>query len=103
MKYSLFTTIVLVSFIAVVIISGCYSVGVNDILQLLKDDEFYNAVKFSFGSSLFATLLAMIFGIPTGLWLSRDKSRISFIVDTILDLPIVIPPLIVGILFFKFF
>ncbi|PYZ92015.1 molybdate ABC transporter permease subunit [Salipaludibacillus keqinensis] len=46
--------------------------------------------------SLTATILAIIIGLPIAYYLNRSKSRLSDIVDTIITLPIVLPPTVLG-------
>lgn len=43
-----------------------------------------------------ATLLAMLIGIPVAYFLSRSKSRIADLMDTLITLPIVLPPTVLG-------
>lgn len=43
-----------------------------------------------------ATLLAMLIGIPAAYFLSRSKSRIADLMDTLITLPIVLPPTVLG-------
>lgn len=43
-----------------------------------------------------ATLLTIIIGLPIGFFLSRSKSKFADFLDTIITLPIVLPPTVLG-------
>jgi molybdate transport system permease protein len=103
MKYSLFTAFLLVFLIVAVIVTGCFSVSFESLTNILKDREFYSAVIFSMETSILATVLSFLFGVPTGLYLSKCKGFLGHVLDTVFDIPIVVPPLIVGVLFLSFF
>ncbi len=78
-------------------------VGPDDYRALFQDDEFLNAVYFSLITSFCATGLAFFLGVPTGYYLARKKGRRREIMDTIFDIPLVLPPLIIGVLLLMFF
>ena len=61
------------------------------------------AVRLSLFTSLITTALALIVGLPAGYCLSRYKFRGKGIIETLIDLPIVLPPLIVGMCLLIFF
>ncbi|MFA9560646.1 molybdate ABC transporter permease subunit [Evansella sp. AB-rgal1] len=46
--------------------------------------------------ALTATLFAFIIGIPIAYYLSRSNGRVADIIDTIITLPIVLPPTVLG-------
>jgi molybdate transport system permease protein len=55
------------------------------------------SVRLSFVTSITTTFLSLIIGIPAAYALSRFKYPLPLLVDTILDLPIVLPPLVAGV------
>jgi len=59
--------------------------------------ELLFSVKLSLITSSITAILAIIVAIPAAYALSRYKFRGMTVIDTILDLPIVVPPLIAGI------
>jgi molybdate transport system permease protein len=106
MKVSLLTkTIVflLVFFVLSIIFIGASQTNMSSLKELFLDKEFIDSVFFSLKTSAIATLLSFLFGVPSGLYLSRSKSRISCIIDAVFDIPLVVPPLIVGVLLLTFF
>lgn len=70
--------------------------------QLATDERFWQAVLFSLGSATGATLLALLLGTPTALWLARTQSSWRGLVALLLDIPLLLPPLLLGILLLKF-
>ena len=71
--------------------------------KALRDPETHFAVKLSVVSALLTTLLSLVVGIPAAYVLSRHRIRASGIIDTLLDLPIVLPPPVMGISLLVFF
>ncbi len=61
------------------------------------------SIKLSIITSVASTLLSLLVAIPAGYVLSRRKFPGYFLVDTILDLPIVLPPLVMGLCVLIFF
>ncbi len=55
------------------------------------------SVRLSFVTSIAATFLALVVAIPAAYALSRFRYPFPLVVDTILDLPIVLPPLVAGV------
>ena len=71
--------------------------------EALKDPSIFYAMKLSFFSTVISTLLAVLFAIPSGYILSKYKFKGIFFIDTILDLPIILPPLVMGLTVLIFF
>jgi molybdate transport system permease protein len=55
------------------------------------------SLRLSLVTSTTTTAIALVFGVPAAYALSRFKYRFSLLIDTILDLPIVLPPLVAGV------
>jgi molybdate transport system permease protein len=55
------------------------------------------SVRLSFVTSVTTTFLALALGIPAAYALSRFRYPLPLVVDTLLDLPIVLPPLVAGV------
>jgi len=69
----------------------------------ISDPESHFAIKLSIVSAALTTLLSLVVAIPASYVLSRHRLPGSGIVDTILDLPIVLPPPVMGISLLVFF
>lgn len=61
------------------------------------------SIKLSLWTSVLTTILAILMSIPAGYVLSRYNFRGKAIIDVILDLPITLPPLIIGMCLLVFF
>ena len=72
-------------------------------LETMKDPAIFYAIKLSFFSSVISTALCVLFAIPSGYALSRYRFPGLFLLDTVLDLPIVLPPLVMGLCVLIFF
>lgn len=96
-------TFLLALFIVIIIWATLMSTDSRMLVDLLHDPEFGRAVLFSLRTSLAATLLAAVTAIPTGFYLARNTSIVTRIVDALFDIPIVMPPLVVGVLLLSFF
>lgn len=71
-------------------------------LEAVQDPETLFALRMSLQTSLLALLLALLLGVPTGWLLARQSFPGKVLVSTLLDLPMVTPPLVagIGLLFF---
>ncbi|HFQ81920.1 MAG TPA: ABC transporter permease subunit [Desulfobacterales bacterium] len=96
-------SILLAVLIFTIILSGLISIRQSAMLQLLQDSEFTRAVIFTLRTSIAATLLTAITAIPAGFYLARHTGPATTIIDTLFDIPIVMPPLVVGVLLLSFF
>ena len=61
------------------------------------------SVWLSLKTTAISTLLALLVAVPSGYVLSRHRFPGHFFVDTLLDLPIVLPPLVMGLCVLIFF
>ncbi len=102
-RFSLVFAVVLGLFILVVILYGFECVSPKEIISLGSDKEFIASVVFGLKTSLLATLFSAVFGIPTGFFLARSASMAAKVLDAFFDIPIIIPPLVVGALLLNFF
>lgn len=69
----------------------------------LRNPENHFAIKLSVVSAAITAALAMLVAIPAAYVLSRYRLPLSGVIDTMLDLPIVVPPPVMGISLLIFF
>ena len=69
----------------------------------LRDPEVHFAIRLSVITALLTMLVSLLFAIPAAYVLSRYHFRGEKLVDTILDLPIVVPPPVMGMSLLMFF
>jgi molybdate transport system permease protein len=67
------------------------------ILQALASPEIRYAIKLSLISCSITTILSLWVAVPLGYLLSRYRFRGRALLDAILDIPIVLPPLVIGL------
>jgi molybdate transport system permease protein len=72
-------------------------------LEGLRDRENLFAIKLSVLMSAITALLSMLVAIPAAYSLSRFRALGSSVIDTLLDLPIVVPPPVIGLSLLIFF
>ncbi|MCS7191664.1 MAG: ABC transporter permease subunit [Armatimonadetes bacterium] len=63
----------------------------------LAREELFYAFKLSVLTATVTTFFVILLGVPTSYALSRYKFRLAVVLDTIVDLLIIIPPLVVGL------
>lgn len=59
--------------------------------------EIQAAVRLTLVSCTISALLSVVIGTPLGYLLARFKFRGRWLIDTIIDVPIVLPPLVIGL------
>ncbi len=64
----------------------------------VRDTEVWSAIWVSFSAAGFSTLVGLILGVPTGFLLARRRFRGRELLESITNLPIVIPHVAVGII-----
>lgn len=90
--------------IIVILVAGVFvTVTREAAAKAFTDSAVWYAVYLSLFSSLVSTALAVAFAIPSGYVLSRKRFPGMAIADTVLDLPIVLPPLVMGLCVLLFF
>jgi len=67
------------------------------LLRAIDSPQIRYAIRLSLISCTIATILSLWVAIPLGYLLSRRRFPGRAIVDTILDIPIVLPPLVIGL------
>ena len=65
-----------------------------DCLMINSSD--WTALTLTFELALISTIILLIIGTPIAWWLSQTKVRFKFLVETIVALPIVLPPTVLG-------
>lgn len=71
--------------------------SVQDFREALGKKEIQAALRLTLLSCTLATILSLWIGTPLGYLLSRFRFPGRWIVETIVDIPIVLPPLVLGI------
>ena len=69
----------------------------NPLVQALRSRDIRFSIKLSLISCTLTTLLSLWAAVPIGYMMSRFEFRGKPVIDTLLDIPIVLPPLVVGL------
>ncbi len=87
----------LVLFILIPIVNLMVSSDLNSIIANLQDSQVITSLFISIYSALIATLIAVLFGVPLAYILARHDFAGKGLVESIIDIPIVIPHTVSGI------
>ncbi|XRP97760.1 ABC transporter permease [Methanocaldococcus sp. 16A] len=71
-------------------------ISIENLFDALLSEEVKFAVILSVKCSIIATLLALLIGIPSGYALARNNFKGKEIIDSLINLPILLPPLVLG-------
>lgn len=69
----------------------------NDFFNHIIEEQLRQAISLSLLTSLVTTALTLLFGTPVALLLSQRNFRLYKFVDTLIDLPTILPPSVAGI------
>jgi molybdate transport system permease protein len=89
-------TLPLLLFIALPIVALFLRLTPASILAL-QEQQVVQAVRLSLLTSLATVLITLIFGTPVAYLLYRRRSYLSRLIDTLIDLPTVLPPAVAGV------
>lgn len=91
------------TFVMAILLADVFYVESGELIKTLLSSETFFAIKLSFITSIISTFLAVLFAVPVAYALSRYEFPGKAVIDTIIDLPMVLPPLIIGVSLLVFF
>ena len=91
------------AFIGILITADVLYVDREAVTQLVTSPFILDALWRSVWTSLVTTALALLFAVPSGYALSRLRFPGKACADTVVDLPIIFPPLVAGLTLLVFF
>ena len=92
-----FLGFLLVLFIALPIFKMLIAANPGALVETAKDSEVYSAIFLTLRASLWATITALLFGVPLAYILARKDFKGKKIIEGIIDLPVIIPHTAAGI------
>ena len=95
--------VILVVFFMVILLSLLPWLRTGNIIGILTSREVLFAIGLSLATATAATIIALIVAVPAAYALSHSRFAGKDIVDTILDLPIVVSPIAMGAALLAFF
>jgi molybdate transport system permease protein len=84
-------------FIGIPIIALFARISLADILVTLQQEQAQEAIRVSLTTSLTTVLVTLILGTPVAYHLSHPQARFHRVLDTLIDLPTVLPPAVAGL------
>lgn len=79
------------------VFAGLILYGTHSYLTIFRNPEFLFALGFTLKTTLMATLAAVATAVPCGYILARYSFPGKVILDTLLDVPLILPPLVSGL------
>ena len=92
-----------VIFIVIMILADMSFTSPHHILEALQTKEIQFAIKLSLYTCTISMLLSVLVGIPIAYFMAFYEFKGKKIVDAILDIPIILPPLVIGLSLLIFF
>jgi len=101
-RRALFFTIYLafgifIAFIGLAIVSLFFRISLNGFLQSLTTEVVVEAIKLSILTSLSSLIIVIVLGTPIAYINARHRYLGKQLVDTLIDLPVVLPPAVAGL------
>jgi molybdate transport system permease protein len=87
----------ILAFISLPLLALFLRISPARLLTTLQEPQVLQAIGLSLATSLTATLITVIFGTPLAYALARNAFRYQRLLDTLVDLPIVLPPAVAGV------
>jgi len=77
--------------------AGVIKIEYQDFVDALSDTNIQYAIRLSLITCTITAILSVIVSVPIGYLMSRYKFPGSFLIDSVLDIPIILPPLVIGL------
>jgi molybdate transport system permease protein len=87
----------LLLFIALPIVALFLRTSVADLAANLNQPQVLKAINLSLFTSSITTVVTWVVGTPVAYFLAQRQSRFHHVVDTLIDLPTVLPPSVAGV------
>lgn len=87
---------VLVCYYLLPLVALFLSVPPRDVIAQMSDPSVVEVAMTSLVSATISTVGATVFGVPLSYWLSHDQGRASSVITAVVVLPLVLPPIVSG-------
>jgi molybdate transport system permease protein len=84
-------------FIALPILAVFLRLDPNQVGEQLQDPQIISAIELSLFTSAIATIISILLTVPTAYFMVTRKFPGKSFIDTLIDLPIVLPPAVAGV------
>ncbi|MGY4686764.1 ABC transporter permease subunit [Petrotoga sp. DB-2] len=92
-----FLGILLLFFIATPVAKLIFGVEPQVLIDTVKEEEVYSSILLTFSASLVATLISILLGVPLAYLLARKDFFGKSFVESLIDIPVIIPHTAAGI------
>ena len=89
--------VVLLALLVVPVVALALASSPADLVAGVRDPLFAPALSLSLRTTLVSLLVVVITGTPLSWWLASSRLRLASVVALLVDLPVVIPPAVVGV------
>jgi molybdate transport system permease protein len=84
-------------FLLIPILAVIFRIVPADLLQHLKQEQVQQAIRLSLTTSLTSVALSFLLGTPVAYYLSHQHYPLHRLLDSLVDLPTVLPPAVAGV------
>ncbi|MGB7093851.1 MAG: ABC transporter permease [Anaerolineales bacterium] len=84
-------------FLSLPILALFLRISPADLVENVRQPEVLKAIALSLGTTLISTMIIILAGTPLAYSQARGQFRFSRLVDTLIDLPLVLPPAVAGV------
>jgi len=92
-----FLSLIIILFLSLPIVKLFYDVGFEKLLETFQDKEVYSSIYLTFKVSFYAVLFVIFTGIPLGYLIARYDFKGKIILESIIDIPVMVPHTAAGI------
>ena len=91
------TSLPMLLFLSLPILALFLRISPADLLENVRQPNVFQAITLSLGTTLISTMIIILAGTPLAYSQARGQFRYSRLVDTFIDLPLVLPPAVAGV------
>jgi molybdate transport system permease protein len=84
-------------FIAIPLLAMFLRLSPGDFWQNLRQDQVLTAIRISLVTSISTVGITILLGTPVAYLLARRRTRLNRFIDTLIDLPTLLPPAVAGV------
>jgi molybdate/tungstate transport system permease protein len=88
---------ILILFIGIPVLNILFSTDISELIRTTVQPDVYQSIALTLRASLWATLAALLVGIPLAYMLARSRFRGKKIIEGLIDIPVIIPHTAAGI------
>ncbi|MGB4235097.1 MAG: ABC transporter permease [Methanoregulaceae archaeon] len=97
------STLVVFSFLALATITLTQLADLPFLIKVATDSRVVNSILLTFGAGLMVVLILLLFGTPLAYVLARTHSRVNSLIEALIDIPLVLPHTVAGIMVYLLF